>query len=126
MEYPCSLGQGSLAMKDFPDFMKTSENSIDPGMQSNGVSGWIYDGVDGKQMAYWVCQVSGTSKEHVHEFDEYFTVIQGAYTLIINGQRIKMCRGDEYFIPRGVPHTGEFCAGTRTIHCFGGKRADRT
>jgi mannose-6-phosphate isomerase-like protein (cupin superfamily) len=110
-------------VKDFPAFMKSDKNDIDPGMQSDGIDGWIYDGADGKQMAYWLCRTSGVSKEHVHVFDEYFTVVQGTYTLIINGQHIKMCRGDEYYIPRNVPHAGEFCAGTRTIHCFGGRRA---
>ena len=33
--------------------------------------------------------------------------------------------GEEYFIPRGVRHSGEVVAGTRTIHAFGGHRADR-
>ena len=32
---------------------------------------------------------------------------------------------DEYFIPQKIPHAGEFKAGTRTIHYFGGKRAER-
>jgi quercetin dioxygenase-like cupin family protein len=112
-------------MDDFPEFMKESDNSIASKQQSIGVKGWVYDGVDGKQMAYWICETDGISKEHVHEFDEYFTVVQGTYTLIIEGQRIDICRGDEYFIPKNVPHAGEFKAGTRTIHCFGGKRAER-
>ena len=33
--------------------------------------------------------------------------------------------GDEYFIARGVVHSGDVVAGTRTIHAFGGRRADR-
>jgi hypothetical protein len=45
--------------------------------------------------------------------------------LIINGERIPVNAGEEYFIPRGVPHSGEVLAGTRTIHAFGGHRADR-
>ena len=112
-------------MKDFPKFMKTPGNSIASNSQSEGVKGWIYDGADGKQMAYWICERDGTSEEHVHEYDEYFTVVQGRNTLIIDGQRFDVCGGDEYFIPKNVPHAGEFIAGTRTIHCFGGKRADR-
>jgi quercetin dioxygenase-like cupin family protein len=112
-------------MKDFPEFMKTPENSIASGSQSGGVRGWIYEGVDGKQMAYWVCEKDGVSNEHVHDFDEYFTVVQGRYTVIVGGRRIDICKGEEYFISKGVPHAGEFVSGTRTIHCFGGKRADR-
>jgi len=112
-------------MDDFPEFMKESDNSIVSSQQSSGVKGWVYDGVGGKQMAYWICETDGISEEHVHEFDEYFTVVQGTYTLIIDGQRIEICRGDEYLIPQNVPHAGEFMAGTRTIHCFGGRRAER-
>jgi mannose-6-phosphate isomerase-like protein (cupin superfamily) len=80
--------------------MKAPKNLIASKLQSHGVTGWVYDGVDGKQMAYWICETDGISHEHVHEFDEYFTVIQGTYTLIINGQRIAICKGDEYFIPK--------------------------
>jgi mannose-6-phosphate isomerase-like protein (cupin superfamily) len=46
-----------------------------------------------------ICELDGESKEHVHEYDEYVTVVQGKYTLIIDGKRIDLCRGDEYFIP---------------------------
>jgi quercetin dioxygenase-like cupin family protein len=51
-------------------------------------------------------------------------VVQGCYTLIIDGQRIPVKAGEEYFIPRGILHGGEVQAGTRTIHAFGGHRAD--
>jgi quercetin dioxygenase-like cupin family protein len=112
-------------MKDFPEFMKTLDNTIASNLQSEGVKGWVYDGIDGKQMGYWICERDGISKEHFHEYDEYFTVVEGRYTLIIDGQRIDVCRGDEYLIPKNVLHAGEFIAGTRTIHCFGGKRAER-
>lgn len=111
-------------MEDFPDFMMTMGNLIASNSQSRGVRGWVYDGVDDKQMAYWVCESDGKSEEHVHDFDEYFVVVQGRYTLLINGQKIDVRKGDEFFIPQNVPHAGEFTAGTRTIHCFGGKRAE--
>ncbi len=52
-------------------------------------------------------------------------VVQGCYTLIIDGQRIAVKAGEEYFIARAVVHSGEVVAGTRTIHAFGGHRADR-
>ncbi len=112
-------------MEDFPEFMKKPKNAIEPKAQSIGVKGWVYDGIDGTQMAYWICEIDGVSKEHVHDYDEYFTVVQGKYTLVVRDQRIVVCKGDEYFIPKNVPHAGEFIAGTRTIHCFGGKRAER-
>lgn len=62
---------------------------------------------------------------HVHDFDEYFVVVQGCYTLIIDGKRIPVSAGEEYFIPKGTWHSGEALAGTRTIHAFGARRVER-
>jgi len=112
-------------MGEFPDFMRNKRNAIDQRFQSNGVEGYIYDGADGSQMAHWTCRKNGTSKEHTHEYDEYCVVVQGGYTLIIGGRSILLEAGKEYFIPKGAPHAGEFIAGTRTIHAFGGRRAER-
>jgi quercetin dioxygenase-like cupin family protein len=76
-------------------------------------------------MAFWTCAKNAGSAEHVHDYDEYMLVVRGCYTLIINGKHIPLSAGEEYFIPRGVAHAGEVVAGTRTIHAFGGHRADR-
>lgn len=65
-------------MKDFPDFMKSSGNLIAIKSQSAGVRAWVFDGVDDSQMAYWICEVDGVSAEHVHDYDEYFTVESNA------------------------------------------------
>jgi len=110
---------------DFPVFMKDNANAVPLQYQSSGVRGWFYESVDGKQMAYWICEKDGVSQEHQHEFDEYFVVLHGMYTLIIKGEKFRLKKGDEYFIPKGVPHSGEFIAGTRTIHCFGGARVKK-
>lgn len=113
-------------MKDFPGFMKAPCNRISSDSQyATGIEGYVFDGSDGSQMAFWTCAVDGTSKEHVHDFDEYFVVLQGKYTLMIGGQKIPLGAGEEYFIPKGLAHGGEYSAGTRTIHAFGGKRAKR-
>lgn len=63
----------------------------------------MFDGADESQMAFWTC----------------------THTLLIAGKRILIKAGDEYLIARGVHHGGEVMAGTRTIHVFGGHRADR-
>jgi quercetin dioxygenase-like cupin family protein len=114
-------------MHDFPDFMKRSANRIATSSQATpGVEGYVFDGADGSQMAFWTCRETALSVPHVHDYDEYMVVVQGCYTLIIEGQRIPVKAGEEYFIPRGLRHGGEPLAGTRTIHAFGGRRADRT
>ena len=113
-------------MNDFPDFMKNPTNRIATTDQATpGVEGYVFDGADGSQMALWTCIETAVSAAHVHEFDEYMIVVQGCYTLIIDGDRIPMGAGQEYLIRRGTPHSGEVVAGTRTIHAFGGHRADR-
>ena len=113
-------------MKDFPDFMKQPANKIATTSQATvGVEGYVFDGADGSQMAFWTCHQTASSKAHAHAYDEYMVVVQGCYTLSIENKQIPLKAGEEYFIPRGVLHGGEVLAGTRTIHVFGGHRADR-
>jgi quercetin dioxygenase-like cupin family protein len=118
--------QPEVAMKEFPEFMRSAANRIATTSQATpGVEGYLFDGADGSQVAYWTCHQTASSAEHVHEFDEYMAVVQGCYTLILDGKKVPVKAGEEYFIPRGVVHAGEVAAGTRTIHAFGGKRAER-
>jgi quercetin dioxygenase-like cupin family protein len=112
-------------MKNYPEFMRNGKNAIAEGSQSSGIEGYVYDGADGSQVIHWTCRSSGKSAEHAHDYDEYFVVIEGTYTLIINGKKTPISAGQEYYIPKGVAHAGEFVAGTRTIHAFGGRRAKR-
>ena len=113
-------------MKDFPEFMKRPRNRIASGSQATrGVEGYVFDGADESQMAFWTCYETAVSAAHVHDFDEYMIVVAGCYTLVIEGKKIDVNAGEEFFIPRGVWHAGEVVAGTRTIHAFGGKRAKR-
>jgi quercetin dioxygenase-like cupin family protein len=113
-------------MNEFPAFMRHPANRIATQAQyTREIEGYVFDGADGSQMAFWTIKDAGRSAEHVHEYDEYFVVVQGRYTLEIDGQRIPVGVGEEYHIPKGVPHSGEAAAGTRTIHAFGAKRAKR-
>jgi ethanolamine utilization protein EutQ (cupin superfamily) len=112
--------------KEFPAFMKQPANRIASGSQATpGVEGYVFDGADGSQMAFWTCRETAASVPQVHEFDEYMVVVEGCYTLLIDNTRISLKAGEECFIPQGVLHGGEVEAGTRTIHAFGGQRALR-
>ena len=113
-------------MQDFPEFMRNPANRIAQSSQATpGVVGYVFDGADGSQMTFWACAEDAVSAAHVHEYDEYMVVVQGCYTLLIEGERIPVRAGEERVIPRGQLHGGEVLAGTRTIHVFGGHRADR-
>src|SRR5262245_57744316 len=104
-------------MDEFPEFMKHPTNRIATTNQATpGVEGYVFDGADGSQMAFWTCSETAPSTAHTHDYDEYMIVVQGCYTLIVDGRRIVLNAGDEYFIPRRVLHSGEVVAGTRTIH----------
>jgi len=106
--------------------MRRPTNKIATSSQATpGVEGYVFDGADGSQMAFWTCRETAASAPHVHDYDEYLLVVQGCYTLIIDGKRIPIRAGEEYLISKGVPHSGEVVAGTRTIHAFGGRRAER-
>ena len=113
-------------MNEFPQFMRAAANRIAASSQATpGVEGYVYDGADGSQMAFWTCHETAASAAHAHDYDEYMVVVQGCYTLIIDGKGFPIRAGEEFFIPRGVLHGGEVSAGTRTIHAFGGHRANR-
>jgi quercetin dioxygenase-like cupin family protein len=110
----------------FPEFMCAEANRIAAGEQATpGVEGYVFDGAEGSQMAFWTCRETAVSAVHAHAYDEYLLVVEGCYTLVLGGQKIPVRAGQEYVIPRGVAHGGEVVAGTRTIHAFGGHRADR-
>jgi len=110
-------------MTDFPEFMKSPVNRIDKTAQyTDEIDGYVFNGADGSQMAIWTCYQNRDSKEHTHDYDEYFVVVHGQYTVIIDGKEELMRAGQECYIPKGTPHSGRSIAGTRTIHCFGGKR----
>ncbi len=113
-------------MNEFPGFMRSAANRIATTSQATpGVEGYLFDGADGSQMAFWTCREIAVSAPHTHDFDKYILVVQGCYTLVFGDRRVALNAGQEYFIPRGLRHGGEVVAGTRTIHAFGGRRAER-
>ncbi|HKO47084.1 MAG TPA: DUF6547 family protein [Polyangiaceae bacterium] len=110
-------------MRQFPDFMKSAANRIaSTAEHTTGVDGYVFDGADGTQVAFWECRADANTEEHVHEFDEYLLVVEGCYSLTLDGKEIQLIAGQEGVIPRGTRISGSVLAGTRTIHMFGGRR----
>jgi mannose-6-phosphate isomerase-like protein (cupin superfamily) len=113
-------------MAHFPSFMKQAANRIAATSEhTQGIEGYVFDGADGSQMAFWECGSDATTAEHRHPFDEYFVVVEGCYTLMLDGREVRVEAGQECFIPKGARISGKVVAGTRTIHVFGGRRAER-
>lgn len=113
-------------MNGFPEFMKSDKNKINAAQQNTpDVEGYYYEGNDGGQMAFWTCHAARESKKHRHEFDEYFIVVSGEFTLCTGEGETVLRPGDEAYIPKGTEQWGRCIAGTRTIHAFGGARIKR-
>lgn len=113
-------------MPDFPPFLRSPLNRIASASQyTEGVEGYVFDGADGSQVAFWTCNEDRVSVEHTHDFDEYVFVVEGRCAAIVGGSRIELTKGDELMIPRGTRQRMAVAAGTRTIHAFGGQRARR-
>jgi quercetin dioxygenase-like cupin family protein len=106
--------------------MKHPANRIAAAAQHTpGVEGYVFDGADGNQMAFWTVSNDAVTAEHLHPFDEYVVVLEGSYDLVLDGRAVRLGPGQEWFIPKGTRIAGRVAAGTRTIHAFGGKRATR-
>jgi quercetin dioxygenase-like cupin family protein len=113
-------------MNDFPEFMKNPVNKVASGSQfTQDIEGYVFDGADSSQMIFWTNEAGGKSIEHTHAYDEYVVVVQGQYTVIVGEIEFPLTAGKEFFIKKGTPHSGTSKPGTRTIHAFGGKRAER-
>jgi quercetin dioxygenase-like cupin family protein len=92
---------------------------------TEGIEGYVFDGADGSQVAFWTCREDRVSKEHTHDFDEYVFVIEGRCTVVLGDTRTELRAGDEHVIPKGTLQSMAVAAGTRTMHVFGGRRAER-
>jgi quercetin dioxygenase-like cupin family protein len=113
-------------MNDFPVFMKNPLNRIAASSQyTDDIEGYVFDGADGSQVAFWTCAKDRISKEHVHDFDEYVFVIEGRCIVRLGERQTELHAGDEFLIPKGTLQSMEVAAGTRTVHVFGGMRARR-
>jgi quercetin dioxygenase-like cupin family protein len=113
-------------MDEFPKFLRNKKNAIHA--ESHyvaGLEGYVYDGADGSQVIFWNGREAGVAQEHSHPYDEYILTVQGEYTLHMGGKSIPLKPGQEVLVPKGTKHYGERLAHTRTIHAFGGRRAER-
>lgn len=108
-------------------FLKNAQNRIATfaGQPVPGIEGYAFDGADGVQVALWLAHEAATLPEEVHTTDEYVIVLDGEMSLNMNGQDIRLKRGQEFQIPQGVRVRASLAAGTRIMHSFSGGRAIR-
>ena len=76
--------------------MKHAVNRIAKCNQATpGAEGSVFDGAARSQMAFGPCRESAASAAHSHDYDEYMIVVQGQYTLLIDGKEIPLRAGEE-------------------------------
>jgi quercetin dioxygenase-like cupin family protein len=113
-------------MPPFPPVVARAANRIAAHSQYiPAIEGYVYDGADGSQVAFWSCERDRVSEEHSHDFDEYVLVVEGEVTALLPDRSVVLRAGQELVIPKGMRQRMAVRAGTRTIHVFGGRRAER-
>ncbi len=66
---------------------------------------------------FWEASEDTSVPEHIHG-GQWGVVLEGEIELTTNGKARRCRRGDEYFIPAGVPHAARLKAGARVIDFF--------
>jgi len=56
------------------------------GRATLGVDGYVFDGADGSQMAFWTCRKTTESTARVHDYDEYMMVVQGCWPAFLTSR----------------------------------------
>lgn len=120
-DYAARFGLGG-----FPAFMTNSANRVsEDSLRIPGVEAYVFDGAEGTQLTLCHAKSDASTGEQWRDFDEYLAVLEGCYTLSINGMEVQLGRGQEFIVPRGARVSGRFTAGTRTLHAFGGQGLKR-
>jgi quercetin dioxygenase-like cupin family protein len=81
-----------------------------------GISLWLLQGSTASA-TFFEAQVDSEVPEHSHAA-QWGVVVDGEIRLTIAGRTRRYRRGDEYFIPPGVPHSASIKAGVRVIDFF--------
>ena len=118
-EYSARFGLG-----EFPLFMKKPANrAADNAQYAPGIERFVFQGADGIQMEFWHARSDTRLPETVHDYEEYLAVVEGEYVLILNDMEFPLGPGREFVIPPHARVSARLAAGTRTLHCFGGRAA---
>jgi hypothetical protein len=76
-------------------------------------------------MAFRTGRETAVSAARASTYDELILASQGQYTLLIDGKKVPLRAGEEYFTHEACCTAVKSYAGTRTIHAFGGHQAER-
>lgn len=84
-----------------------------------GVKAYLSQG-DNHQIIFMAFSQDADLQEHEHE-SQWGVVLEGKIELVINGEKRLYVKGDRYFIPNGVRHSGKIFAGYADMTYFAQK-----
>ncbi|MDD2715601.1 MAG: cupin domain-containing protein [Candidatus Wallbacteria bacterium] len=105
-------------MKYFPEVISQLAQADVP---LKGVSARLSQG-NGHQILFMEFSEDADLPEHTHE-SQWGVILEGKSDLVIDGVKHTFCKGDRYFIPCGVKHSGKIYAGYADVTFF--NQADR-
>ena len=100
-------------MEIFPDAVKNLPLADIP---IEGLKAYLSQGSD-HQILFMEFDKDTDLPEHSHE-SQYGIVLEGMIDLVIDGERKTYTKGDRYYIPSGVKHSGKIYAGYADITFF--------
>ena len=102
-----------MKASEFPAFLRSLPEADLP---FAGLRGWLLQSESG-QVLFNESDIELTVPEHSHG-DQWGVVLKGQIDLTFGDHTETFCRGDTYFIPKGVPHKAHIHAGFRALDCF--------
>ena len=84
-----------------------------------GVMGWLSQSTD-HQIVFFEIEAIGEVAQHTHGA-QWGTVFEGEMDLSIGGITKTYLKGDQYFIPAGIPHSAVFRKKTWLMDFFADK-----
>lgn len=82
----------------------------------NGIKAFLSQGAN-HQILFMEFSEDVELPEHTHE-SQWGIVLEGKIDLIIDGEKSTFTKGDRYFIPKGVKHSGKIYAGYTDMTFF--------
>lgn len=89
-----------------------------------GIHAWLSQG-ENHQIIFMEFDEDVELIEHAHE-SQWGIVLEGMIELVIDGVKNTYVKGDRYFIPSGVKHSGKIFAGYADMTYFNQKDRYRT
>ncbi len=103
-------------MEIFPDAIKNLPLADIP---VDGLKAYLSQG-ENNQVLFMEFDKDTDLPEHSHE-SQYGIVLEGRIDLVINGEKKSFTKGDRYYIPAGVKHSGKIHAGYADVSFFNEK-----